>query len=72
MHNSLAVHMLQSTRDLVNVSPDLLFLEGYFILLRSLHNKLEVALLGPLDGNEELIQLVVNEPVQIFHYIRVV
>lgn len=72
MHDSLAVHVLECACDLVNVSPHLLLWKADFILLSSLHNHLEVAFLGPLDGNEQLVQLVVDEPAQILHDVGVI
>ena len=72
MHDSLAMHVLQCARNLMNISPNLFLRKTNFVLLRSFHNHLEVAFLGPLDGNEQLIQLVVDEPAQILHDVRVI
>ena len=72
MHDPLAVHVLKCARNLVNVSPDLLFWKAHFIFLSTFHYHLEIAFFGPLDGNEQLIQLVVYEPTQILHDVRVI
>lgn len=72
VHDSLAVHVLECTRHLVNKSPNLLLGKADFVFHCSLEDELEVALLGPLDGNEKLVQLVVDEPAQVFHYVRMI
>ena len=72
MHDSFAVHMLQCPCYLVNISPDLFFREADFILACTLHDHLEVAFLSPLDCNEQLVQLVVDEPAQVLHDVRVI
>ena len=66
------MHVLQGASDLVNVGPDLFFLELNLVFLRSLEHKLEVSFLSPLDCNEELVQFVVDKPVQVLDDIRVV
>ena len=72
MHDSFAMHVLQSAGDLVDISPNLLLWKADFIFTGSLHYHLEVAFLGPLYGNEKLVQLVVDEPAQILHDIRMI
>lgn len=56
----------------MDVAPHLLLRKADFILGCSLHYHLEVAFFGPLDGNEELVQLVVDEPAQISHDVRMI
>lgn len=63
MHYTLLVHVLQGTRYLMYVFPDLLLGEGDIFLDCFLDDQLQVSLLSPLDRDEELIQLVVNEPI---------
>ena len=72
VHNPLAMHVLQCASDLMDVSPDLFLRKADFVLRRSLHNHLEVAFLCPLDSNEQLVQLVVDEPAQILHNVRMI
>lgn len=64
--------MLQRTGYLVDVFPDLPLLKVNVLLDPLLDEQLEVALLGPLDGNEKLIELVVDEPVQVLDNVWVV
>lgn len=52
VHDAFAVHVLQGTRDLVNVGPDLLLLKLHFVFLGSLEHQLKISLLGPLYGNK--------------------
>lgn len=63
MHYSFAVHVLQGTGDLVDVLPNLSLGKSHLIFLRSLHDQLEVSFLGPLDGDEQFVELIVDEPV---------
>ena len=56
----------------MNVPPYLFLLKAHFVFLRPLHHELEVALLRPLDGNEQLVELVVDEPVQILYDVGVI
>ena len=65
MHNTLKVHMLESQCNLLNVFPNLLLRERDLVLLSTLHDQLQVALFCPLNGDEELVQFVVDEPAQI-------
>ena len=72
MHYPFRMHVLQCPSNLMNVPPYLLFLKAHFVFLRPLHHELEVALLRPLDGNEQLVELVVDEPVQILYDVGVI
>ena len=51
----------------MDIAPHLFLRKADFLFLCSLHYHLEVAFFGPLDGNEELVQLIVDEPAQIPH-----
>jgi len=64
--------VVEGTGDLVDVLPDLLLGEADVLLDGLLDNELEVALLGPLYGDEELVQLVVDEPVEVLDDVGVV
>ena len=72
MHYTFLVHVLQRTRYLMNVFPDFflgerdIFLDGLF------DDQLQVSLLSPLDCDEKLIQLVINEPIQVLDDVRMV
>jgi hypothetical protein len=66
------MHMLQSICNLVNVNPNLFLWKVYFVFNCPLEDQLHITLFGPLDSNEEFIQLVVDEPVQVLHDVRVV
>jgi hypothetical protein len=72
VHDSLQVHVLEGACYLATVLPDLLFREAHILLNSFLDNEFKISLLGPLDGNEELIELVVDEPVEVAHDIRMV
>ena len=72
MHDTLAVHMLESTGYLVNVFPNLLLRKRYLVLLSSLHDELQVSLFCPLNSDEQLVQLVIYKPVQVLDYVGVV
>ena len=56
----------------MDVVPNLAFLEKDVLLDTLLDEQLQVALLCPFDRNEQLVELVVNEPVQVLHNIWVV
>lgn len=66
------MHVLQSTSYLMYVFPDLLLGERDIFLDGLLDYQLQVSLLGPLDRDEELIQLVINEPIQVLDDVRMV
>ena len=72
MHYTFLVHVLQRTRYLVYVFPDLLLGERDIFLNGLLDDQLQVSLLSPLDRDEELIQLVINEPIQVLDDVRMV
>ena len=72
MHYTFLVHVLQRTRYLVYVFPDLLLGERDIFLDGFLDDQLQVSLLSPLDRDEELIQLVINEPIQVLDDVRMV
>lgn len=72
MHNPFAMHMLQCPGNLMNILPYLLFRERDFIFLSSFHYEFEISFFGPLYGNEELIKLIVNKPIQIFNDVGVI
>ena len=72
MHYTLLMHVLQGTRYLVYVFPDLLLGERDILLDGLLDDQLQVSLLSPLDRDEELIQLVINEPIQVLDDVRMV
>jgi hypothetical protein len=56
----------------VNVLPHPLLREGDVLLNGLLDDELEVALLRPLDRDEELVELVVDEPVEVLDDVWVV
>lgn len=66
------MHVLQSTSYLMYVFPDLLLGERDILLDCLLDDQLQVSLLSPLDRDEELIQLVINEPIQVLDDVRMV
>lgn len=72
MHYTFLMHVLQSTSYLMYVFPDLLLGERDIFLDGLLDYQLQVSLLGPLDRDEELIQLVINEPIQVLDDVRMV
>ena len=72
MHYTFLVHVLQRTRYLVYVFPDFLLGERDIFLNGLLDDQLQVSLLSPLDRDEELIQLVINEPIQVLDDVRMV
>jgi hypothetical protein len=72
VHDPFAMHMLQRTRNLMDVAPHLFLRKADFFLLCSLHYHLKITFFGPLDGNEEFVQLIVDEPAQILHDVRVI
>ena len=72
MHYTFLVHVLQSTRYLVYVFPDLLLGERDIFLNGLLDDQLQVSLLSPLDRDEELIQLVINDSIQVLDDVRMV
>jgi hypothetical protein len=63
MHDSLFVHVGERRSNLINVLPNLAFLKEYVFLFALLDEELEVAFLRPLNGDKQLVQLVVDEPV---------
>ena len=72
MHYTFLVHVLQSTSYLMYVFPDLLLWECDIFLDGLLDDQLQIPLLCPLYRDEELIQLVINEPVQVLDDVRMV
>lgn len=64
--------MLQCACDLVNVLPYPFLREANVFLDSFLNNELQVSFFSPFDRNKELIQLVINKPVEVFDNIRVV
>jgi hypothetical protein len=72
MHYTFLMHVLQSTSYLMYVFPDLLLGERDIFLDGLLDDQLQVSFLSPLDRDEELIQLVINEPIQVLDDVRMV
>ena len=72
MHDALFVHVSQSGGNLVDVVPNLAFFEVNVLFDPLFYQQFEVALLGPLDRDEQFIQFVVDEPVEVLHYVWVV
>lgn len=72
VHNALLVHVLKGASDLVDVLDDLALREEDLVSNCLLDDQLEVALLGPLDCNEELIELAVNEPADVLDDVRAI
>ena len=66
------MHVLQSTSYLMYVFPDLLLGKRDIFLDGLLDDQLQVSFLSPLDRDEELIQLVINEPIQVLDDVRMV
>ena len=66
------MHVLQSAGYLVSVFDDFLLLEVYLILHCLLDDELQVSLLSPLYSNEELVQLAVDEPTEVFDDVWVI
>lgn len=56
----------------MDVAPYLLLWKVDILFLCPLHDELEIALFSPLDSNEELVELVVDEPVEVLDYVRMV
>lgn len=50
---------------MVDIFPDLSLFEVNVFFDGFLDQKFEVALLSPLDRNKQLVEFVVNEPVQV-------
>lgn len=72
MHDALAVHVLEGARNLMDVPPNLLLGKSDLVLLSPLHDQLQIALFGPLHGDEELVQLVFDKSVQVLDDVGVV
>lgn len=72
MHDSLLVHVLECPSDLTDVFHDSLLWEVDVLLHGLLDDKFQVSLLCPFHGNEELIQLVIYEPVEVLDYIGMI
>ena len=72
MHDSLLVHVLERACNLIDVLYDALLLKVDLVLHGLLDDELEVALLGPLDRDEKLIQFVVDEPAQVLDDVWVI
>lgn len=72
MHDSLLVHVLESSSYLMDVLYDSFLLKVDFVLHCLLDHQLKVALLGPLHGNEKFVELAVDEPAQILDDVWVI
>jgi hypothetical protein len=72
MHNTFLVHVLQRTCDLMDVVPAFLLWEAHIILYGFFYHKLQVSFLCPFYCNEELIQLVIYEPIEILYDIGMI
>lgn len=72
MHDSLLVHVLESTRNLTYIFYYSLLLETYILFHCLLDYKFQVSLLCPLDGNKEFVELVINEPIEILNDVWVI
>ena len=72
MHDSFLVHVLERACNLIDVLYDALLLKVDLVLHGLLDDELEVALLGPLDRDEKLIQFVVDEPAQVLDDVWVI
>ena len=66
------MHVLQGRSYLMYVFPASLLRKTHIFLYGFFHDEFEVPLLRPLDCDEQLIELVVDEPIQILHDIRMV
>ena len=72
MHDTLLMHVAEGACNLMDVLPDSLLREAHVLLDGLLDDELEVPFLGPLDRDEELVELVVDEPVEVLDDVRVV
>ena len=52
--------------------PHLLLRKANLVFNGALKDQFEIALLGPFDRNEQLIQLVVDEPAQVLHDVHMI
>ena len=66
------MHVLERAGNLIDVLYDALLLKVDLVLHGLLDDELEVALLGPLDRDEKLIQFVVDEPAQVLDDVWVI
>lgn len=72
MHNPLLMHVLQGSSNLAYVLPNSLLREAYILLNVTLHHKLQISFFRPFDCNKELIQLVIDKPVQVLDDVGVI
>jgi len=72
MHNTLFMHVLKRACNLTNVFPYPFLGKTDVLLNVALHDLLQVAFFRPFDSDKELIQLVVDEPVQVLHDVGMV
>ena len=72
MHDSLLVHVLECTCNLVNVFNDAFLLKVDFIFHGLLDDQLKVTLLGPFDCNEKFVELAVDEPAEVLDDVWVI
>ena len=66
------MHVLKRSSDLTNVFPNPFFWKTDILFYIALHDLLQVAFFRPFDSDKELIQLVVDEPVQVLHDVGMV
>ena len=66
------MHMAKCARYLMYVLPYLFLWKRYVLLNRLLDYQFQVSFLSPLHCYEELVQLVVDEPVEVLHYVHMV
>ena len=66
------MHVLKRTGYLVGVLDNSLLLEVDFVLHSFFDDEFEVALLGPLDGDEKFVKLAVDEPTEVLYDVWVI
>lgn len=66
------MHVGQCGGALENEVPDLALFKLNFLFAGPLDEELEVALFGPLDCDEEFVQLCVDEPTEVLDDVWVV
>ena len=72
MHYPLFMHVPQRACNLMYVLPDPLLRKAHVLLYCLFDDQLQVPLLRPLHCDKQLVQLVVDEPVQVLDDVRVV
>jgi len=64
--------MLEGICNLEDIFPNLFFGELDLFFLRPFEDQLEISLFRPLDGDKELVQLIVDKPIQVPYDVGVI